>query len=70
MGSLSTTARAQYGYYIPLEPGADDVEDKLAWARENPARCAEIVAASHALCARFASLKYRKEFLNLILDTL
>ncbi len=57
-------------HYVPLEPGAGDVEVKLDWARENPDRCKEMIAASQALCAKFACEKYRREFLNLTLDSL
>ncbi|SDJ99406.1 glycosyl transferase family 90 [Aliiruegeria lutimaris] len=64
-----TGAFRPWQHYIPLEPGAGDIEEKLAWARENPARCAEMVMASQAMCTRFACPKFRREFLNLILDT-
>ncbi len=64
-----TGAFRPWQHYVPLEPGAGDVEEKLDWARNNPARCAEMIAASQAMCARFASPKYRREILNLILDS-
>lgn len=65
-----TSAFRPWEHYIPLEPGAGDVAEKLAWARANPERCTEIVGASQAICAKFASPKYRREILNLVLDTL
>ena len=65
-----TGAFRPWQHYIPLAPGAGDIEEKLAWARENPARCAEMTGASQAMCARFASPKHRREILHLILDTL
>lgn len=57
-------------HFIPLSLGALDVEEKLAWARENPKRCREMVRAAQAVCAKFASPENRYIYLSEILATL
>lgn len=42
-------------HYIPLARYCDDLEEKLAWARDHPAECREMSRAARAEAARFAS---------------
>lgn len=55
--------------YIPLAPGLHDLEEKLEWARENPARCMEISAAARAACSYLAFPEWRKLLLRTIAES-
>lgn len=57
-------------HYIPLERGAVDAEEKLAWARDNPKACKEMSRAAQAVCAKFASAENRRIYLSEILSYL
>lgn len=57
-------------HYIPLSVGALDVDEKLAWAKENPKACKDMVRAAQGVCARFASAEIRQAFLSEILHAL
>lgn len=57
-------------HYIPVALHCPDLEEKLAWARANPARCQDMSAAARAEVARLANPAARRGFLNLILDGL
>jgi len=54
-------------HYIPLTLGATDAEEKLDWAKQNPKACKEMVSASQAVCAKFASPENRRMYLSEIL---
>jgi len=54
-------------HYIPLSLGALDVEEKLAWAKDNPKACKDMVRAAQAVCAQFASPENRRIYLTQIL---
>uniref|UniRef100_UPI0035B336F9 glycosyl transferase family 90 n=1 Tax=Paracoccus sp. TaxID=267 RepID=UPI0035B336F9 len=54
-------------HYIPLEPGAGDLPDRLAWARANPDECQRISARARALCAVLADPEARRRQLAGIL---
>jgi len=57
-------------HYIPLSLGALDVEEKLAWAKENPVRCKEMVKAAQSVCAKLASPENRRVYLAEVLRAL
>ncbi|MBL4807340.1 MAG: hypothetical protein JKY31_08630 [Rhodobacteraceae bacterium] len=57
-------------HYIPLASGALDLEEKLAWARENQAACIDMTRAAQDVCRQFASAEYRREYLSEILANL
>lgn len=57
-------------HFIPLAPHAADIADKLAWARENPARCKTMSAAARAEAARLRRPATRRAILTRILDGL
>ncbi|MBL1436854.1 MAG: hypothetical protein COB08_011755 [Rhodobacteraceae bacterium] len=57
-------------HYIPMSLGALDLEEKLAWAKENPKACKEMMRAAQAVCARFASPENRRIYLSEILANL
>lgn len=57
-------------HYIPLRLGALDLEEKLAWARDNPKACKEMVRAAQIVCAKLASPENRRVYLNEILSNL
>ncbi|WP_195759968.1 glycosyl transferase family 90 [Paracoccus sp. S-4012] len=52
--------------YIPLAPGLHDLEERLEWARSNPARCKEISAAARDACRYLASPKWRRLLLRAV----
>jgi hypothetical protein len=55
-------------HYVPLALGATDLDERLDWARANPARCAEMVRAAQALSARIAHLPFRSALLSAIAE--
>ncbi len=57
-------------HYIPLSLGAQDVEEKLAWAKDNTKACKEMVRAAQTVCAKFASPENRRLYLPEILANL
>ena len=57
-------------HFIPINPGGDDIEEKLEWARSHPSECKEMVQASQTICSLFASQQIRSNILNGILDNL
>ncbi len=65
-----TDAFRPWEHYIPLVPGGDDIEERLDWARSNPARCKEIAAASRALVAKFAAPETRRAWMAAVLEGL
>lgn len=65
-----TFARAifqPWQHYIPLRAGADDLPERLAWARANPDACQQISARARALCAVLADPEARRDQLAGIL---
>lgn len=54
-------------HYIPLDYGAGDLAEKLAWARENPAACQRMVDAARRVCAVLADPLGRKQHLTRVL---
>ena len=57
-------------HYIPLERYCADIEEKLAWARENPNQCKEMSAAARSECARLRDPATRRLIMERILDGL
>lgn len=65
-----TFARAifqPWRHYIPLRPGADDLPEKLAWARANSGACQQMSARARGLCAVLADPQARQQQLSQIL---
>ncbi len=54
-------------HFIPLEWGANDLADKLRWARANPGACREISAKARGLCAALADPTLRRLHLAAVL---
>lgn len=52
--------------YIPLAAGLHDLEEKLDWARRNPARCQEISSTAQAACNYLSLPDYRGLLLRTI----
>ncbi|WP_296642571.1 glycosyl transferase family 90 [Roseinatronobacter sp.] len=46
-------------HYIPLAPLLTDLDEKLDWARANPAECKAIAARARALCALLGDARLR-----------
>ncbi|MDJ0627827.1 MAG: glycosyl transferase family 90 [Rhodobacter sp.] len=63
-----TDAFKPWEHYVPLARGASDLDEKLEWARANPALCREMVRASQQVCRRFADPDARRRILNAVLD--
>lgn len=61
-----TDAFKAWTHYIPLEQGAVDLPDKLAWAKANPAVCAAMATSATALYDAFAAPANRKAILDRI----
>lgn len=57
-------------HYIPVVRYGADIQEKLAWARENPSECKAMSEAARAEAARFADPVLRRELLGRILDGL
>ncbi len=57
-------------HYIPLTLGALDIEEQLAWAKDNPKACKEMVRAAQSVCAKLASPETRQLYLSEILSHL
>lgn len=55
-------------HFIPLAPGAVDLEERLDWARGKPLRCMEISAAARDVCARIANLETRRAWLRMVAE--
>lgn len=51
-------------HYIPLELGAQDVEEKLQWARTNQEACAKMATASREVFDAFANPANRAAYLR------
>jgi hypothetical protein len=54
------------GDYVPLENCAQDVVEKLTWARANPDKCKAMSDAATALYDQFASPENRTAILTQI----
>ena len=46
-------------HFVPLLPNAADLDAKLAWARENPAKCQKISANARSVCKGLADSQVR-----------
>lgn len=57
-------------HYIPLERYCADIQDKLAWARENPGKCKEMSAAARAEAALLRDPRIRRAMMGHILDAI
>lgn len=55
-------------HFIPLAPGAVDLEERLDWARANPLRCQQISAAARDVCARLANRETRRAWLRMVAE--
>lgn len=55
-------------HYIPLAPLLTDLDDKLDWARANPAECKAIAARARALCAALGDARLRDLHLRAVHD--
>jgi len=55
-------------HFIPLAPGAVDLEERLDWARGTALRCREISAAARDVCARLANLETRRAWLRMVAE--
>lgn len=62
-----TEAFKAWVHYIPLARGAQDVAEKLAWARANPRACADMAHAATALYDAFAAPANRAAILERII---
>lgn len=56
-------------HYIPLEAGAVDVEEKLAWARRNYDECQAISFRARTACTVLANHEIRKRYLDILLSS-
>lgn len=54
-------------HYIPLQPGAADLDQQLAWARARPGACQQMSARARAVCAVLADPQARQVQLAAIL---
>lgn len=57
-------------HYIPLAPLAADLDEKLEWARANPARCREISAAARATVQRLAHYPSQLALMRAVMETI
>ena len=57
-------------HYLPLVPGLDDLDEKLAWARAHPAEAAAMAQAARAMSKRLAEPATRRLALTLVLEGL
>ena len=57
-------------HYIPVARYCSDIEEKLAWARENPNECKAMSVAARSECARLRDLPTRRAIMAAILDGL
>ena len=57
-------------HYIPVARYCADIEEKLAWARDNPRECKAMSAAARTECARLRDLPTRRAIMAAILDGL
>lgn len=55
-------------HFIPLAPGAVDLEERLDRARANPLRCQQISAAARDVCARLAKGETRRAWLRMVAE--
>ena len=55
-------------HYIPLCLGAQDVDEKLAWAMDNQDRCPEISATAQQICTKFAHKNMRENILRKVFN--
>ena len=55
-------------HFIPLAPGATDLDERLDWARANPKACQDMTDAARVVCARLASIPTRKAWLAAIAE--
>ncbi|MCF2872838.1 hypothetical protein L0664_17355 [Octadecabacter sp. G9-8] len=65
-----TDAFKPWVHYVPLIEGAQDVEEKLAWARAHPDKCKAMVTAAKALFDAFANPNNRDAILRQITSKL
>lgn len=63
-----TSAIRPWEHYIPLAPFLSDLDEKLAWARANPAECRAIVTRAQEACRLLASTKLRQMHLRAVYD--
>lgn len=54
-------------HYIPLDPGAGNLAEQLAWARSHPQDCQQMSAAARAVCAALADPALRRLHLQAVL---
>ena len=62
-----TDAFKAWTHYIPLQQGAVDLVEKLAWAKANPKACAAMAQSATALYDAFAAPANRKAILERII---
>ncbi|GGH54071.1 hypothetical protein GVY41_09995 [Frigidibacter albus] len=55
-------------HFIPLAPGAVDLEERLEWARGNPAACQQMSKAARDVCARIANAETRRAWLRMVAE--
>jgi len=55
-------------HYIPLAPLLSDLDEKLDWARANPAECKAIAARARALCGFLGDARLRDLHLRAVYD--
>lgn len=65
-----TDAFKPWVHYVPLADGAQDIREKLAWARAHPQDCANMAHASRAMFDKFANPNNRHAILQGIADRL
>ena len=55
-------------HYIPLAPLLTDLDEKLDWARANPAECKAIAARARALCGLLGDARLRELHLRAVYE--
>ncbi len=65
-----TDAFKPWDHYVPLEEGADDAEEKLAWARANPDKAKAMVEAAGEVYDKLANPANRAAYLSAIVSEL
>lgn len=63
-----TASFRPWEHYVPIEPGATDLPEKLDWARSHQNECARMAKASQKAAILFADAGVRLGVLNGILD--
>ncbi len=57
-------------HYIPLEAGAQDADEKLEWARQNPNACQDMISARAPVCRLLGRRDLRMRHLAMLVDCL